>query len=1272
MSPDFFPCFAVLHRTAVALLAIASVMLLTVPIAAQEIPEHERSRRKAMMRNERAPVVKEQDRPEYVPRVVVVQFAPEVFVVNKTSATGLQEFDRRAGQYGVYLIERVYPFLDYVEPTPKTRRNLMALRRTYYVRYSAGAAPKQVAGDLAAAPGVAYAEPVPVNRTQAHWKRVDPDDPKFGDQPELNLLRLPQAWDAVKGESGAPRAVIAIVDSGGEWRHEDLRANVWTNPGEIAGNGIDDDRNGFIDDVHGVNFENGDETNNDPTGLSALHGTAVAGSASAVTDNGVGVAGAAWNAELMHVTVGCGADSDAICNGYEGILYAAANGADIINASWGGPAGTDDEIRLADQTLDLATDLGALVVAAASNNGLSIDLFRFYPARNPRVLSVGATEKDTRRRAEFSNYGKLVNVFAPGTSILTTETDNSYGHINGTSFSSPLTAGVAALVKTRFPDMGPDALREHIRLASDNMDAENPDLAGELGRGFVNALAAIREPALPAVRLKRWSWTDDDGDRQIASGDAVTVTTTVVNYLSDARQLSVGLTGTEPYPFIDMTGAEADVGYLASGDSVEVRLEFTVATDAPENQRVRFYTHIRDGAFEDGADQLSFRVNWSLEVVHWSLSALYAATGGDDWTHNDNWDITRVPTEEELGAWHGVGLNEGWLALLELPENNLTGQLPPELADLTELQWLILRDNHLTGQLPPELADLTELQWLILWNNTLTGPIPPEFGNFPKLQILDLENNSLTGPIPPEFGNLSQLEELWLNDNALSGPIPPELGNLSQLKLLALYDNALSGPIPPELGNLSQLTDLRLDVNSLTGPMPAEIGNLSQLEYLRLDRNSLTGPIPPEIGNLSQLEYLRLDRNSLTGPIPPELGNLSQLGLLRLGGNSLTGPIPPELGNLSQLEYLRLDVNSLTGPIPAELGNLSQLGLLRLGGNSLTGPIPAELGNLSQLGQLRLGGNSLTGPIPPELGNLSQLHDLQLDNNSLSGPIPPELGNLSQLHDLQLDNNSLSGPIPPELGDLPRLKSLDLRNNALTGVLPRNLMQLDSLETFQFGGQDLCAPGDDAFQAWVSSIPNVGGPTCTGMHFAGGIEDQTFAVGATIPDVVLPEAIGGTPPYTYTLAPTLPAGLSFDASARTIGGAPTVIPATPVTYTYKAADANGAADSLLFAIEVVASVHAENETLPESFALRGNYPNPFRRSTRLVFDLPGSAYVTVEVIDVTGRRVLMTPPVDMASGREHSIELNGATLPSGLYLYRLIATSPEGVSTQVGRLVHIR
>ena len=1128
-----------------------------------------------------------QELPVYESQVVIVQFEPGVAIVEGAAKTGFEVFDRIAARYGLHTIERVFPFLDHVQPTPKTRQNLMALRHTYYARYSVSDDPERVAKALASAPGVIYAEPVIINRLLKSEGRVEPNDSLFGDQTYLRHLRLPEAWDIVKGEDSSPPVVIAIVDNGSDWRHEDLLANVWTNTDEIPDNGIDDDNNGFIDDVHGANFCNRDDTNNDPFyPRGGWHGTLVAGTAGGVTNNGIGVAGAAWNAQLMH-----------ICGFYEGILYAAANGADVINASWGERAPMESTFIA--QSLDLATDMGALVVAPAGDYDLNSDLYRFYPSSYPRILSVGATAKDSRRLAFFSSYGKMVNVFAPGVGIVTTNLDGEYiSSVSGTSFSSPLVTGVAALVKTRYPDISPDALREQIRLASESMDTENPGQAGQLGRGYVNAETSLRTPVFPAVRLARWTWDDADSDRMITSGEEVTVKAVFVNHLADARELRIGLTGAESYPYIDLSNTEQMVGRLARGDSTMVTLRFVVANDAPSSRVIRLYTRIRDGAFVDEPDQLSFGINSRIELDHAALSALYTSTGGANWRNSSYWDITTVPTPSELARWHGVVVSHGILSRLDLRGNYLTGTLPGELGNLRGLIHLRLDFNSIFGEIPPELGNLVQLQWL------------------------DLDINSLTGEIPGALWNLTQLQRLELGHNSLAGEVPGELGNLTQLQYLDLSNN------------------------SFTGKIPHELGNLSQLQRLELAYNSLSGEIPGELGNLTQLHTLRLELNSFTGEIPVELGNLTQLILLSLAGNSLTGEIPREIGNLTQLQYLWLGVNGLSGEIPGELGNLSQLQSLSLRGNSLTGGVPGELGNLSQLRLLRLFNNSLSGEIPGELGNLSQLEGLELNGNSLTGEIPHELGNLSQL------------------------RGLYLADNAFTGRLPRSLMKLTDLFALTFGGQDLCAPGDDAFQMWLSSIHYVNGPICSGVHFADSVADLSFPRAQPIVPVVLPEATGASP-INYTLTPALPTGLAFDQANRTLTGLPTVV--TPAThFTYKATDADGSADSLSFTIEVYSPVSVEQESLPEAFALRGNFPNPFRHTTQLLMDLPWPARVTVEVIDVIGRRILTIPSTDMTAGWQRSVNLSMSALPSGPYLYRVHASSPGGRVVHAGRFVHVR
>ena len=421
-----------------------------------------------------------------------------------------------------------------------------------------------------------------------------------------------------------------------------------------------------------------------------------------------------------------------------------------------------------------------------------------------------------------------------------------------------------------------------------------------------------------------------------------------------------------------------------------------------------------------------------------ALVALYNATDGLNWDKSDNW-----LSDQPLSKWYGVTTNvAGRVTELELYNNNLTGTLPAELGNLTNLTDLNLRGNSLRGRIPPELgnlsnlerlylyrtelsgeiprelANLTNLESLLLYSNDLSGTIPAWLDELTNLKRLDLDYNNFTGNIPPELGNLTELEVLWLSENNLSGEIPPELGNLAKLRLLMFYDNGLSGEIPPELGNLSSLELMYLHENDLSGEIPAALGDLDRLERLYLQENNLSGEIPAALGDLDQLEVLYLHENSLSGEIPAALGNLDQLEVLHLRENNLSGPIPHELGNLSNLRWLALHENELTGPIPHELGNLSNLRYMFLRNNQLTGPIPYELGNLSKLEILSIRNNMLTGMIPAELGRLANLEGLTVSDNELFGTIPSELGNLSNLETLYISGNRLSGCIPAELRDV--------------------------------------------------------------------------------------------------------------------------------------------------------------------------------------------------------------------------------------------------------------
>ena len=423
------------------------------------------------------------------------------------------------------------------------------------------------------------------------------------------------------------------------------------------------------------------------------------------------------------------------------------------------------------------------------------------------------------------------------------------------------------------------------------------------------------------------------------------------------------------------------------------------------------------------------------------LVEFYNATGGANWTDNTNWT-----SDQPLDSWYGVNTNAtGQVTELSLQDNGLSGEIPAELGNLTNLTRLELAFNGLTGSIPAELGDLASLTELALYGNELSGEIPAELGNLTNLTRLSLSINKLSGEIPAELGDLMGLTDLVLNNNELTGAIPVELGNLTGLTRLTLSTNQLTGAIPVELGNLTSLTQLWLNTNQLTGAIPMELGNLTSLTVLYLFGNQLSGSIPVELGKLTSLQYLYLANNQLTGAIPAELGNLASLQSLWLSANQLSGSIPVELGKLTSLTRLILSLNELSGSIPVELGNLTSLTRLILSLNELSGSIPVELGNLTSLTGLSLVGNQLSGSIPVELGKLISLTGLYLGGNKLTGEIPVELRNLTSLDGLNLYGNELSGEIPTELGDLTSLTLLSLGSNKLTGSIPVELGNLTSL-----------------------------------------------------------------------------------------------------------------------------------------------------------------------------------------------------------------------------------
>jgi subtilisin family serine protease len=372
-----------------------------------------------------------------------------------------------------------------VPRTPRPEFYVLRSDAADFDPYAAAAALRALPGVVAAAPDL---------RMSLH---LVPNDPYLSDQWYLGTsvaaMRVRQAWDIT---TGSPGVAIGILDTGVDVGHEDFAGKLWQNPGEIPGNSIDDDLNGYVDDVNGWDFGNDDpDPSPNPvfdlsTGIDVgWHGTYVAGLAAAASNNGIGIAGVAWGCRVMALKVADSAGDMPLSAVTAAILYAIDNGAGVLNMSLGSPE--PDAEGFFQPLMALAFDGNVVTVSSAGNDGTDE---RNFPAACDSVLSVGATNS-SNNRASFSNWGEWVDIAAPGEQIWSSiarnyeydefsqiffevlwywDTINPYMYGDGTSASSPLVAGAAALVRSRFPSLTAAQVAKQLVLAGDARAYDNP------------------------------------------------------------------------------------------------------------------------------------------------------------------------------------------------------------------------------------------------------------------------------------------------------------------------------------------------------------------------------------------------------------------------------------------------------------------------------------------------------------------------------------------------------------------------------------------------------------------------------------------------------------------------------------------------------------------------------------------------------------------------------------------------------------------------------
>ena len=522
---------------------------------------------------------------ESVPGRVIVKVRPGIDLSGEQARSSGKE-SPLAGLLHDLGVSAAQPIFAAAQTAQTRERGTTAgLERIYRLDYDGAIPLGHAVALLAADPNVEYAEPDYVARAA----RI-PNDAEYNQQWALGKISAPAAWDVSTGSSDV---VIAVIDSGLDLSHLEFSGRLWVNPDEQSGTGVDNDLNGYIDDINGWNVIENSTNLADDNG----HGTQVAGVIGATSDNAVGVAGMCWACKLMIVKA---SQATGIANYSDiaaGITYAASNGAQVINLSLGGYA---DSAMLRDAIREASTT--AVVVAGAGNDDTSNP---FYPAAYPEVMAVAATDQNDQK-AVFSDYGAWVDLTAPGTSIRTTQV-GGYATATGTSFSAPFVAGLAGLIRSAHPTWSPELVKWQILNTATDIESLNPTLVKQLGYGRIDAGSALATAPQARAALESYA-IDGQANGRPAPGQTFQLVLTLRNLWMPAQNLQATLTSSDPYVTIsDAAGAFGSIDSGKVGSNSADPFGVTVANNAPYNHPLALTLSL-------SGDGYSFSLPFTLSV----------------------------------------------------------------------------------------------------------------------------------------------------------------------------------------------------------------------------------------------------------------------------------------------------------------------------------------------------------------------------------------------------------------------------------------------------------------------------------------------------------------------------------------------------------------------------------------------------------------------------------------------------------------------------------
>ena len=470
----------------------------------------------------------------------------------------------------------------HAQPPSGERPGSAELRDIFQFETAAGLAKARAV--LLATGAVEYVEPLYIRQPQ-----YQPNDPLADStltslttsQYYLKQIKAYRAWDITRGDSSI---VIGITDGGVRLTHVELAPQIKHNYADPI-NGRDDDQDGYIDNFTGWDLANND---NDPGyDINIVHGTLVAGVASARVDNGLGMAGLGNKCRFLPLNIYPNTPTGAFA-GIEAVVYAADHGCQVINISWGAPGGYSQFEQ--DAITYAAVNRDAVLVAAAGNTNADLD---FYPASYQHVISVSGVDVNDAKVGS-ATFSHRIDLTAPGISILTcygyhagAQVDNDYATVGGTSFAAPLVAGAAALVRRQFPNYNSDQVAARLRQTADNIDAlpANAAWVGRLGSGRLNVLAALTQANLTEARVV--SSTFAPARAAYAPGETISLTAAVQNLLAPVAGLTIMLTSLSPYLTVSAGSfAAGSLGTLGRADNAAVPFRLAVAASGiPLNTR---------------------------------------------------------------------------------------------------------------------------------------------------------------------------------------------------------------------------------------------------------------------------------------------------------------------------------------------------------------------------------------------------------------------------------------------------------------------------------------------------------------------------------------------------------------------------------------------------------------------------------------------------------------------------------------------------------------